>query len=119
MAPIALRYVLVTPARNEEAFIGATIRSVEAQTVRPIKWIIASDGSTDRTDEIVREYARQHSWIELLRLPERRDRHFAAKAQAFNAGYARLKEQDYDIIGNLDADITFEPDYFEFLLEKF
>ncbi len=114
-----LKYVLVTPARNEEAFIEGTIRSVIAQTVRPAKWVIVSDGSTDRTDEIVRRYTSEHSWIELLRMPEHRDRQFAAKAHGFNAGYARLQELDFDIIGNLDADITFEPDYYEFLLGKF
>ncbi|MGO8927561.1 MAG: glycosyltransferase family 2 protein [Limisphaerales bacterium] len=116
-----MKYVLVTPARNEEAFIEGTIRSVLAQTVRPVKWIIVSDGSTDRTDQIVKDYARQHHWIELLRMPERRDRQFAAKAHAFNAGYDRIRASriDYQVIGNLDADITFDTDYFCFLLSKF
>ncbi len=114
-----LTYALVTPARNEDAFIEATIKSVVAQTVLPIKWIIVSDGSTDKTDEIVARYAQAHPWIELLRMPERRERQFAAKANAFNAGYARLAGTDYDIVGNLDADITFDSGYFEFLLSKF
>jgi glycosyltransferase involved in cell wall biosynthesis len=115
----SLRYALVTPARNEEALIEQTIRSVVAQTVRPVRWIIVSDGSTDRTDQIVRRYADQYEWIELLRMPEHRDRQFAAKAHSFNAGHARLNGTPYDIVGNLDADITFEPDYFEFLMGKF
>lgn len=121
-APVApLRLALITPARNEDAFIGATIASVMAQSIRPVRWIIVSDGSTDRTDAIVQDFARQHPWIELLRLSERRDRTFAAKANAFNAGYARLRElaTDYDLLGNLDADITFPSDYLEFLLGKF
>jgi glycosyltransferase involved in cell wall biosynthesis len=114
-----LRLVLITPARNEEAFIGGTIESVVAQTVRPIRWVIVSDGSTDRTDEIVRSFAEKHPWIELLRMPDRRDRQFAAKASAFNAGFQRLKDLDFDVVGNLDADITLGPDYFEFLLGRF
>ena len=114
-----LDYVLITPARNEEAFIGATIDSVVAQTRRAKRWIIVSDGSTDGTDQIVKSYAATHGWIELLRMPERRDRQFAAKANAFNAGYERLRPLSFDIIGNLDADITFGPDYFAFLLECF
>src|SRR6266566_181218 len=85
----------------------------------PAKWVIVSDGSTDRTDEIARSYAAMHGWIEFVRLPEHRHRQFAAKARAFNAGYARLSRTEFDIVGNLDADITFEPDYFEFLLRKF
>jgi glycosyltransferase involved in cell wall biosynthesis len=115
---VPLKYVLITPARNEEAFIGNTILSVVAQTRRPAKWIIVSDGSSDRTDEIVKQYASQHGWIELLRMPEHRDRQFAAKANCFKAGYERLKDVEYDAIANLDADITFEPEYCEFLLGK-
>ncbi len=109
----------MTPARNEEALIGATIKSVARQTRLPLKWVIVSDGSTDGTDDIVRQHAAELPWIELVRMPERRDRQFAAKANCFNAGCERLKGLPYDIIGNLDADITFESGYFEFLLEKF
>ena len=116
---MTLKYALVTPARNEEALIEGTIRSVVAQTILPVKWVIVSDGSTDRTDEIIKRFASEHPWIELLRMPEHRDRQFAAKAHSFNAGYARLKGLDFDCIGNLDADITFEPDYYAFLLGQF
>ena len=112
-------YVLITPARNEAAFIGATIRSAAAQSKLPLRWVIVSDGSTDGTDDIVRSFAENYDWIELLRLPEHRDRQFAAKANAFNSGYEHVKHLKFDLIGNLDADITFPPDYFEFLIERF
>ena len=111
-------YVLVTPARNEVQFIELTIQSVVAQTMRPLKWVIVSDGSTDGTDEIVSRYAVAHEWIELLRMPERKERHFAGKANAFSAGKARLDGLPYEVVANLDADITFEKDYFSFLLGK-
>lgn len=114
-----LTYVLITPARNEEGFIEQTIQAVIAQTARPRQWVIVSDGSTDHTDEIVRRYMVENSWIQFVRMPEHRDRHFAAKVQCFNAGYATIRGENADIIGNLDADITFERDYFEFLLDKF
>jgi len=113
-----LKYVLITPARDEAAFIGKTLESIVAQTVLPLKWVIVSDGSTDRTDEIVREYVARHDWIELLRRPERKERHFGGKVDAFNAGYARVKDLDFDVIGNLDGDTSFEPDYIEYLLGK-
>lgn len=112
-------YVLITPARNEAQFIEQAIASVVSQTVLPVRWVIVSDGSTDGTDEIVSKYTQVHPWIELLRMPERTDRHFAGKVYAFNAGYAKVKELDYDIIGNLDGDITFDPDYLAMLLQKF
>ncbi len=116
--PMLPSYVLITPARNEEAFIELTIKSVIAQTVRPIKWIIVSDGSTDGTDDIVDKYAAEHPWIELLRIPKRRERHFAGKVEAFNAAYDYVRELPYDAIVSLDGDISFEEDYFCFLLGK-
>jgi GT2 family glycosyltransferase len=112
-------YVLITPARNEAAFIELTLQSVTSQTIVPLKWVIVSDGSTDGTDEIVKKFTAQFKWIELVRMPERKERHFAGKVHAFNAGYERVKGLDYDIIGSLDADISFQTDYFAFLLSKF
>ena len=112
-------YVLITPARNESAFIEKTILSVISQTILPLRWVIVSDGSTDGMDDIVGQYAANHSWIELIRLPERKERHFAGKVNAFNAGYAAIRELNYEVIGNLDADITFDEGQYEFLLRKF
>src|ERR1700682_4730737 len=88
-------YVLITPAWNEAQYIEQTIKSVVAQTIRPLKWVIVSDGSTDGTDEIVRKYVAGYPWIELLQMPKRQERHFAGKVQAFNAGYARLAGLEY------------------------
>jgi poly-beta-1,6-N-acetyl-D-glucosamine synthase len=113
------RYILITPARNEARFIELTIRSVVAQTARPLKWVIVSDGSTDGTDEIVSRYAADHNWIELVRMPERRERHFAGKVHAFNAGRARVADLDYEVIGNLDADVSFGEDHFRHLVSRF
>ncbi|PYN72921.1 MAG: glycosyl transferase, partial [Candidatus Rokuibacteriota bacterium] len=108
-------YVLITPARNEELHLEQTIQSVVGQTLRPAKWVIVSDGSTDRTDEIARRHVAAHEWIELVRMPERKERHFAGKVHAFNAGAARVQHIPYEFIGNLDADVSFEPDYVEYL----
>lgn len=112
------RYAIVTPARNEAGLIEGTIRAVASQTVLPERWVIVSDGSTDGMDEIVLRYASKYPWIELLRMPERRERHFGGKALAINAGLDRLTGVSYDALACLDADITFEPDYFEYLLTR-
>jgi poly-beta-1,6-N-acetyl-D-glucosamine synthase len=114
-----MRYVLATAAYNEEAFIERTLESVVAQTVRPEKWIIVSDGSTDRTDEIVGCYAAAHEFIQLQRITEAHPRNFAAQVHAINTGFSLLSCLEYDFIGNLDADITLAPTYFARLLEKF
>jgi glycosyltransferase involved in cell wall biosynthesis len=114
-----LRYVLITPSRNEARFIEKTLESVVYQTILPLKWVIVNDGSTDATAGIVAMYAARHSWIELVNRPVRKERHFAAKVHAFNAGLERVKQLQYEIIGNLDADVSLEADHFEFLLSKF
>lgn len=112
-------YVLITPARNEAAFIEKTIESMIQQTIVPVRWVIVDDGSTDKMSEIVGRYLARFPWIELVQMPQRRDRSFAAKVMAFNAGYEKVKKLRYDIIGNLDADISFEKDHFEFLIGEF
>ncbi len=112
-------YVLVTAAYNEEAYIEATIRSVVAQTVLPLQWAIVSDGSTDRTDEIVSSYAARYPFIRLVRVQEEHARNFAAQVLAINLGCKSLQNLDYQLIANLDSDITLEPTYYQRLIEKF
>ena len=113
------RYVLVTAACNEGKYIENTIRAVVAQKCAPDKWIIVSDNSTDDTDAIVQSYAAKHTFLRLLRLTEEHPRNFAAQANAINAGISQLTSVPYDYIGNLDADITFEPSYFCSLMDEF
>jgi biofilm PGA synthesis N-glycosyltransferase PgaC len=117
--PTLPRFVLVTPSRNEEAFIEKTIESVLHQTVRPVKWVIVNDGSTDSTGTVAERYAAKYDWIEVVNCPVRKERNFAAKVHAFNAGQERLKDLEYEIIGNLDSDVLLDADHFEFLLNKF
>lgn len=112
-------YVLVTPAHNEAGFIDKTIESMIRQTLPPVKWVIVDDGSTDSTPAIVSRYLVKYPWIEMVQMPPRRDRSFSGKVKAFDAGYQRVKEVQHEIIGNLDADIAFENDHFEFLVRKF
>lgn len=85
-----MKYVLITPARNEERFIGKTLESVVAQTVLPQCWVIVDDGSTDHTAEVVQGYAKRFPWMELLQRPQRLNRSFAGKVYAFNVGFERV-----------------------------
>ena len=114
-----MKYVLITPAHNEGAFIAKTLESMCAQTRPPERWIIVDDGSTDETAEIIERYATRCPWIEVIYRPQHLDRSFAGKVQAFNAGLERARPLQFDIIGNLDADLSFDPDYLEFLVRKF
>ena len=113
-----MKYALVTPAKNEEKYIERTLVSVVEQKVKPVKWVIVSDGSTDGTDAIVKKYASQYAFIQLLRR-ESSERNFGNKVYAFDAGYHALKDTDFDFIGNLDADIELPPDYYQIMMERF
>ena len=112
-------YVLVTPVRDEEATIGKTIGSVVGQSVPPREWVIVSDGSTDKTDEIVRAAAAEHPWIRLLALEPRPGRSFAAVFHNTEKGIRHLRCDDFHYIGLLDSDVTFQRDYFEQLIGRF
>ncbi len=113
------KYVLVTAAYNEARYIEKVLQSVVAQTHRPVKWIIVSDGSTDGTDEIVSRYAGQHAFIRLLRVEMEHERDFAAKVHALQRGWSELQLLGYQFIGILDADISLGSDYFYRLLRQF
>jgi glycosyltransferase involved in cell wall biosynthesis len=114
-----MKYVLITPAHNEEAFIEKTLASMIAQTLFPERWVIVDDGSTDKTAEIVESYVQHYPWIELVRRPEQLHRSFAGKVHAFNVGLERAQSLGFEVIGNLDADLSFDPEYMEFLIGKF
>lgn len=114
----AKSYVLITAAYNEERLIGNTLESVIAQTLLPKRWIIVSDGSTDHTDEIVQRYARKYPFIELYRITEQHARDFGAQVNAINLGYERVRHLEFDFIANLDADISFGPDYYATLTDR-
>lgn len=111
-------YVLMTAAHNEEANIEKTLQSVVKQTILPKRWVIVSDNSTDRTDEIVRRFSNEYRFIEFVRLDRPPGRNFAAKILALREGFKRLHDLEYAFIGNLDADIELEPGYFEDLLRR-
>ena len=112
-------YVIITPAHNEEAFIEKTLQSVVRQTVRPLKWIVVNDASTDRTQRIVERYAADFDFIKLLNFDRPAGRHFGNKVHAFNHGLAMAVQLPYDFIGSLDADISLDPDYYERILAGF
>jgi biofilm PGA synthesis N-glycosyltransferase PgaC len=112
-------YVLVTPARNEKDFIELTIKSVVAQTVRPLMWVIVSDQSVDGTDEIVCSYTKRYPFIHFIRNDKPSHRNTAAKVQAIRVGIKVLGQTEYAYFGNLDADVSFGETYFETLLQHF
>jgi len=114
-----MRYVLITPAKNEAKNIGKTIESVASQTIQPLQWVIVSDGSTDSTDDIVKNAASQYPFVVYKRNDSPAKKEFSSKVNAFNLGQKSLTVSDYQFIGNLDADVSFEKDYFGQILSRF
>jgi glycosyltransferase involved in cell wall biosynthesis len=114
------KYIVITPARNEQENIGHTIRSMAGQTCRPTLWVIVNDGSTDKTAEIIDAAAREYPWILPVHRPDRGFRQQGGGVvEAFDAGYQRAKSQPWDFLVKFDADLSFEPDYFDRCLRKF
>jgi len=112
------KYAIVTPVRDEEEFIEKLILSVLNQTVGPGKWIIINDGSTDRTEEIIKRYLSENPWIELLNLPNRRNREPGGDS-IFDIGLRRLDLEQIEFLARVDADVSFEPNYFERMIKIF
>ncbi|MBB6142873.1 glycosyltransferase involved in cell wall biosynthesis [Silvibacterium bohemicum] len=121
MSPcVVKKYVLISPVRDEEAYIAKTIDSVVSQTVRPAEWIIIDDGSRDDTGRIIDEYALRYPWIVALHRTDRGHRLAGAGVmEAFYSGYERLRSEDWEFIGKLDGDVILEPEYFETCLRRF
>ncbi len=114
-----MEYVLITAARNEEAYIENTLRAVCSQTRKPKLWIIVDDNSTDRTGELVEKYLVKNDFMRILHRKAGKERNFGSQVYAINAGYELVKEMEFDLIGNCDADISFEPGYYKALMERF
>lgn len=109
----AVDYVLVTPVKNEEQTIGRTIEAVLRQTIRPLEWVIASDGSTDGTNAIISGYAAEHPWIRLIDFPPRKERCFSAVVANTMSAISCLETREFNYLGLLDGDVDFEADYYE------
>jgi glycosyltransferase involved in cell wall biosynthesis len=114
------KYVIITPARDEEEFIERTILAVANQTIRPLQWIIVDDGSSDRTGEIVDYLARIYPWITTLHRFNRGHREAGGGViHTFYDGYVLIKPTGWQFLVKLDADLTFSPDYFERCFAEF
>jgi biofilm PGA synthesis N-glycosyltransferase PgaC len=113
-------YILITPTYNEEKFIEEAIKSVIKQTILPQKWLIVDDGSTDKTDEIIKKYEAQYNFITSLKLNrEDTDTYYGHRTQVVLAGCKKVEKLKYDFLGILDADISLEPTYYESILGEF
>lgn len=113
------KYLLITAAHNEQDFIEKTIISVINQDYKPAEWVIVSDGSTDETENIVKKYTLRYSFIKLIVNDRKEGRNFASKVYALNTGIKSIINKDYKYIGILDADVSFDSNYYSSLIKEF
>ena len=113
------KYVLITAARNEENYIERTIKSIVYQSVLPVRWVIVDDDSDDRTYDIIHDYANKYNFIKPLHLERSIEWSFKSKANAINYGYSHLHDLEYNYIGIVDADVSFDNCYYQNILTKF
>lgn len=108
------KYVIITPARDEEAHLERTILSVVAQTMRPVQWVIVNDGSRDGTASVIDRYAALYPWITARHRSNRGYREAGGGVvDTFYDGYAQIESSEWDFLVKLDADLSFATDYFE------
>ncbi|GAB4322964.1 MAG: hypothetical protein Kow00127_15620 [Bacteroidales bacterium] len=114
------KYIIVSPVRNEEEHVRRTIESVLAQTVKPAEWIIVNDGSTDKTEEIIKEYTAGYDWIRLINMKDRGYYYPGTGViQVVQHGLSQAQTTDWEFLVKLDCDIWVEPDYFEEIFRRF
>ena len=102
-----MKYYIIIPAYNEEAFMSLTLQSLVEQTVLPTKIVVVNDNSTDKTPEIVSEFASKYPFITLVNKQSDAIHLPGSKViQAFHEGEKNI-DDNYDIIVKVDADLIF------------
>ena len=97
------------PCYNIREYLPRCIESILAQTYKNLEIILISDGSTDGTDEVIREYAKKDSRI----IPIFKE----------NSGVSDTRNRGLDIatgdyIGFVDGDDYIDPEMYETLLKN-
>jgi glycosyltransferase involved in cell wall biosynthesis len=114
-----IKYVIVSPVRNEEKYIEETILSVLNQTILPAEYILVNDGSTDSTRTIIEKYSSEHTWIKVVDRPPKEHSPGRGVVEAFYEGFNVITETDWDFIVKLDGDLKFNETYFEEIFHYF
>jgi poly-beta-1,6-N-acetyl-D-glucosamine synthase len=113
-------YAVITPVRDERENLPRLAASLAAQTERPRNWLIVDNGSEDGTPELAQALGDEEPWIRLLSVPGAAAAERGAPiVRSLHAAIDVLSADPPDFAVNVDADISFEPDYFARLLDRF
>jgi glycosyltransferase involved in cell wall biosynthesis len=113
-------YAVITPVRDEEKYLSATIASMCAQTLLPLKWVLVDDGSRDQTGLIIDNAAAQHNWIVAIHRDNRGFRQAGGGViEAFYSGFSHIADTSWEFVAKFDGDLSFDRHYFERCLAEF
>lgn len=106
---------ILIPAHNEEKVIGRTIEAMLALAYPPdrLKIIVINDGSSDRTREIIQQYAAKDTRVELFDVPKGQGG--KGKSRALNLGIQRVQSE---VVAVYDADNTPDKDALRYLVAQ-
>jgi len=113
------RLSIVIPAYNEERRIGATLEAYSSffeglrnEKKLDYEILVVINGTTDRTEEIVREFCASNKRIRYLNFRQ------GGKGFAVIEGFKDALKRDNDLIGFVDADMATLPEDFYELVKK-
>jgi len=113
------RYVVITPARDEEDFAERTLRSMERQTRPPDLWVVVDDGSSDRTPAILEAWKERLPYLRVVRREKRQERSVGPGViDTFYAGLETVDIDGFTYLCKLDLDLDLPPRYFETMIER-
>src|SRR5688500_11882112 len=95
---------VILPVYNQESYIAETIESILAQTYKDIELLIQDDGSTDKSAQIIQQYAEKDRRIKA---------HFERNAGKSIATNNIVSRAAGDLCAFLDADDLMMPDRLE------
>lgn len=114
------RYVAITPVKDEAAHLPRLLETMTGQTIRPLRWVLVDDGSSDGTGALLDDFSRRWVFARVLHRPAGRPRAPGpAVIDAFHSGLAMVDDLPWDFIVKLDGDLSLDADYFERLLACF
>jgi len=114
-----MRYYIIIPAHNEEAYVADTLNSILRQSLLPEKVVIVNDNSTDGTEKQIDEFLELSPIFQKLNRSSSREHMPGSKVvKAFNHGLEIL-DKNYDFLVKLDADCILPNNYFELIAYAF
>jgi glycosyltransferase involved in cell wall biosynthesis len=109
---LAPKFSIVTPSFNQRAYIEDALLSVKNQAYLRVEHIVIDGGSTDGTQDVLREYASRPGWSHLQWTSEPDQ----GQSDALNKGFRRASGE---IVGWLNSDDRYRGECFSMVAEAF